>query len=202
MTIVSPILHDELPADGQLVSRALAGDKRAFNNLVLRHERRLFRFLSRGTANLPDVEDAMQQAMLKAYLNLSRYNPRWRFTTWLFTIALRELRSLERRRPATRDADHEPAAPPAVHAFEQDDPGEVWRTARRLLKPQHYTALWLRHGEDLPVADVAKVMGRPRVWVSVTIHRACASLREALASSSPPERAIQDKPARSMRGVL
>lgn len=180
MTTLSPTLHDELPADGQLVSRALAGDKRAFNDLVLRHERRLFRFLSRGSANSADVEDAMQQALLKAYLNLARYNPRWRFTTWLFTIALRELRSLERRRPATRSQSEEPAAPEVVHACEQDDPGDLWRAARRLLKPQHYTALWLRHGEDLPVADVARVMGRPRVWVSVTLHRACAALRTAM----------------------
>ena len=192
---LSPILHDELPSDGQLVSRALAGEKRAFNELVLRHERRLFRFLSRGSANSADVEDAMQQALLKAYLNLARYNPKWRFTTWLFTIALRELRSLERRRrPTTRGTDHEPAAPASVHVVEQDDPGDLWRAARRLLKPEHYTALWLRHGEDLPVADVAKVMGRPRVWVSVTLHRACATLRAAL-----EERAAEG--IRPVRGV-
>jgi RNA polymerase sigma-70 factor (ECF subfamily) len=177
---LSSSVANELPSDGQLVSRTLAGEKRAFNELVLRHERRLFRFLSRGSANAADVEDAMQQAMLKAYVNLSRYNPRWRFTTWLFTIALRELRSLERRRPKTRETAKEPASPAVVHAVEEDDPGELWRAARRLLKPQHYTALWLRHGEDLSVAEVAKVIGRPRVWVSVTLHRACATLRSAL----------------------
>jgi len=192
---ISPIVANELPSDGQLVSRALAGEKRAFNELVLRHERRLFRFLSRGSANAADVEDAMQQALLKAYVNLARYDPRWRFTTWLFTIALRELRSLERRRPKTRQAAEEPVAPAEVHAMERDEPGDLWCAARRLLKPQHYTALWLRHGEDLPVADVAKVMGRPRVWVSVTLHRACATLRAAL------EERAGEKGIRPMRGV-
>jgi RNA polymerase sigma-70 factor (ECF subfamily) len=192
---LSPILANELPSDGQLVARALAGEKRAFNELVLRHERRLFRFLSRGSANAADVEDAMQQAMLKAYLNLARYDPRWRFTTWLFTIALRELRSLERRRPKTQGCGEEPAAPAQVHAVERDEPGDLWRAARRLLRPQHYTALWLRHGEDLSVTEVAKVMGRPRVWVSVTLHRACATLRTAL------EDRAGEKGLRPMRGM-
>jgi RNA polymerase sigma-70 factor (ECF subfamily) len=171
----------ELLSDEQLVSRAKAGAREAFNQLVIRHERRLYRFLCKGAANVSDIEDAMQQAMVKAYLKLSQYNPRWRFTTWLFTIALRELRSLARRPgPATMalEVSHEPAAPAVVAAVDTEGPGELWMMARRLLKPQHFTALWLRYGEDLPVRDIAKILGRPRIWVSVTLHRACTLLRQ------------------------
>jgi RNA polymerase sigma-70 factor (ECF subfamily) len=195
---LAPSSPDELLCDEQLVARALAGDKGAFNQLVIRHERRLFRFLSRSAANAADVEDAMQQAMLKAYVHLARYNPRWRFTTWLFTIALRELRTLQRNVPITqRDASQEPAATPVEHAIDNDDPGELWRAARRLLHPQHYTALWLRHGEDLPVRDIARVMRRPRIWVSVTLHRACAALRSAVAAPDATPAL-----SRTIRGVL
>jgi RNA polymerase sigma-70 factor (ECF subfamily) len=193
---------EEVLDDEHLVSRALGGDRGAFNQLVIRHEGRLFRFLCRASANAADVEDAMQHAFVKAYRKLGTYNPRYRFTTWLFTIAVRELRSLQRRSPAVAasidDADH-PAAP-----VEPDRaPGEMWAAARRLLHPQQHTALWLRYGEDLPVRDVAKVMNRPRVWVSVTLHRACATLRTALASSDaladdrPRRRA--EKPLASVR---
>ena len=203
---VSSSSPDELLSDEQLVACALKGDKAAFNDLVIRHERRLFRFLSRSAADPADVEDAMQQAMLKAYLNLARYNPRWRFTTWLFTIALRELRNLRRGRSAERiESHHEPVAPAVVHPIDNDDPGELWRVARRLLPPQHYTALWLRHGEDLPLADIAKIMSRPRIWVSVTIHRACACLRGAV-NSKPiapvAERRSVSRVKSVIRGVL
>jgi RNA polymerase sigma-70 factor (ECF subfamily) len=200
--------QDELLPDEQLVSRALAGDRGAFNRLVIRHERRLFRFLSRSAANAADVEDAMQQAMIKAYLNLARYDSRWRFTTWLFTIALRELRALGRRpRAAALQAADEPAAAPVEHAIDNDDgPGDLWRAARRLLNPQPFTALWLRYGEDLAVRDVARIMRRPRIWVSVTLHRACALLRTSLSPAPGAGHAREitatDPMHRTIRGVL
>ena len=170
----------ELP-DEELVSRTLSGHKDAFTTLVRRHERRLFRFLAKNTNHDADVEDAMQQALLKAYVHLARYNPRWRFTTWLFTIALRELRSAARRRPpmSPLHATLDPVAP-REQSFIDRDPGELWLAARRLLTVPQYTALWLRYGEDLAVREVARVMSRPRVWVSVTLHRACATLRQAV----------------------
>jgi len=168
----------DLLTDEQLVARTLSGAKDAFNQLVLRHERRLYRFLVKTAHDPADAEDAAQQAFIKAYTNLARYNPRWRFTTWLFTIALRELRTIRRRygRTASLAVAHEPTAAEPI----DDQPGDLWHAARLLLTTQHYTALWLRHGEDLPVRDVARVMQRPRVWVSVTLHRAVATLRKSL----------------------
>lgn len=184
----------ELLSDEQLVLRARAGGRDAFNQLVSRHERRLYRFLCKNAANDADVEDAMQQAMLKAYLKLGQYNPRWRFTTWLFTIAVRELRTLSQRRgPATMglDASHEPAAAPVERAADTNEPDDIWLMARSILNPQHFAALWLRYGEDLPARDIGKILGRPRIWVSVTLHRACATLRQATAEAENKTRESQ-----------
>jgi RNA polymerase sigma-70 factor (ECF subfamily) len=189
----TPAAANELLSDEQLVARTLAGQRQAFNELVVRHERRLFRFLSRTAPNAADVEDAMQHAFLKAFTKLRGYDPRWRFTTWLFTIAVRELRSLHRRGnggggPRAVSLDGPGAVDPPAPAARDDEPGDLWALARRVLNPKHYTALWLRYGEDLPARDIARVMGRPRIWVSVTLHRACATLRQA-AESSPAGRA-------------
>ncbi|HEY7117083.1 MAG TPA: sigma-70 family RNA polymerase sigma factor [Tepidisphaeraceae bacterium] len=174
---------DVLP-DEHLVTRTLDGHQDAFNHLVRRHEQRLFRFLSRTGRCAADVEDAMQQAFVKAFRNLRGYNPKWRFTTWLFTIAVRELHSLGRRHPAIRTTTLDERNHPAAAAAPADaDPGDLWASAKRLLNAQQYTALWLRYGEDLPVRDIARVMSRPRVWVSVTLHRACATLRDTAAPS-------------------
>lgn len=208
MTSAPSISDDELLSDEQLVSRALGGAKDAFNQLILRHQRRLFRFLSSNAKCAADAEDALQHALLKAYLKLSSYNPKWRFTTWLFTIALRELRTLNRRATlgATSLQAHNQPAP----AAKDHSPGELWSAAKRLLKSQHYTALWLRYGEDLPARDIAKILKRPRIWVSVTLHRACATLRESINSDAgwarptiPPQ---HHRPTntlhRTARGVL
>jgi len=183
------------PTDEALASRAAGGEREAFNQLVLRHEQRLFRFLSRAAANTSDVEDAMQQAMIKAYVNLKRYNPRWKFTTWLYTIALRELRSIGRRassgiRRTTLESAAELADSAIVPAHEilaaRNDGAELWMIAQRVLNLQQYTALWLRFGEDLAPKEVAKVMRRPRIWVSVTLHRACGVLRQFAADPNEP----------------
>ncbi len=170
----------ELLSDAELVGRAVEGAREAFGQLVSRYERRLFRFLVSHAANEADAEDAMQEGLVKAYVNLHRYDARWQFTTWLFTIGLRELRTIVRRRgkravPLERAQDH--AARVTPDAMEG---AELWTAAKRLLNSQQYMALWLRYGEDLPARDIARIMKRPRVWVSVTIHRACMLLRQSV----------------------
>ncbi len=190
--IASPTSSLEALSDADLASRVVGGARDAFNQLVIRYERRLFRFLAKNAATEADAEDAMQEALVKAYINLHRYNPRWQFTTWLYTIALRELRTIGRKkklRPTSLAQAQDHAAPATPDPI---DGAELWSAAKRLLTSQQYTALWLRFGEDLQARDIAKVMKRPRVWVSVTIHRACAVLRQSfspdleyLATDSP-----------------
>jgi RNA polymerase sigma-70 factor (ECF subfamily) len=200
-TAASPAT-DDAPPDDHLVARTLAGDRGAFNLLVRRHERRLFRFLCKSAQTAADAEDAMQQALVKSYVHLARYDARWRFTTWLFSIALRELRTIHRRsaaRPAAAALDNhaEPAARPDPAPDLGDGPGEIWQTARRVLKDVQYTALWLRYGEDLQAREIAKVMGRPRVWVSVTLHRACAALRQLADHEARPHMQSIDRSNRN-----
>ena len=76
-----------------------------------------------------------------------------------------------------------------------DDDSDLWRLARRLLRPQGYTALWLRYGEDMASGEIARIMRRPRIWVSVTLHRACALLREHVHINGNPAGAAKKVPA-------
>jgi RNA polymerase sigma-70 factor (ECF subfamily) len=165
-------------SDEALVQRAADGSLAAFNELVGRYERRLLGFLLQRTGNRADAEDAMQEALVKAYRALGRYNSRWRFSTWLFTIAARELASLQRgRRPGLPldDAAPMPAPPPAAQT-----PAGAWDAARRLLGAEHYAALWLCYGEDLSVAEIGRVLGRTRIWVRVSLFRSRRALRAVL----------------------
>ena len=83
-----------------LVAAAQAGDAAAFEELVNRYEKKIFRLTRNITGNAEDAEDAMQDAFLKAYSHLKEFQGESRFYTWLVRIAANEaLMRLRKRRP-------------------------------------------------------------------------------------------------------
>src|SRR5256714_15028997 len=84
----------------QLVHAAKAGDMSAFEELIKRYDRNVFRIAQHITQNREDAEDVVQEAFLKAYRNLERFQENSKFYTWLVRIAVNEaLMKLRRRRP-------------------------------------------------------------------------------------------------------
>ena len=95
-TRVSEPVSDELA----LVRAAKAGDMAAFEELVRRYDRNVFRIAQHITQNREDAEDVVQDAFLKAYGNLEQFQEQSKFYTWLVRIAVNEaLMKLRRRRP-------------------------------------------------------------------------------------------------------
>ena len=95
-TKVSEPVSDELA----LVNAAKAGDVTAFEELVRRYDRNVFRIANHITQNREDAEDVVQDAFLKAYSNLAQFQGQSKFYTWLVRIAVNEaLMRLRRRRP-------------------------------------------------------------------------------------------------------
>ena len=83
-----------------LVRAAKGGDDEAFNQLVKRYDRNVFRIAQHITQNREDAEDVVQDAFLKAYTNLQQFQEQSKFYTWLVRIAVNEaLMKLRRRRP-------------------------------------------------------------------------------------------------------
>lgn len=76
--------------DLQIVERVLGGETKAFEEIVRRHERRVYRTTLAITKNQEDAEDALQETFIKAYKNLSTFRRESRFTTWLTRIAINE----------------------------------------------------------------------------------------------------------------
>src|SRR6266540_735920 len=93
---VSETVSDELA----LVEAARAGDTSAFEELVRRYDRNVFRIAQHITQNREDAEDVVQDAFVKAYTNLKQFQGQSKFYTWLVRIAVNEaLMKLRRRRP-------------------------------------------------------------------------------------------------------
>src|SRR5215469_6675711 len=94
--------------DQQLVERAQRGDKRAFELLVLKYQRKLARLLSRLVRDAGEVEDVAQEAFLKAYRALPSFRGESAFYTWLYRIAINTAKNAlvsNRRRPVDYDLD-------------------------------------------------------------------------------------------------
>ena len=87
-----------------LVERTLAGDREAFRVIVLRHQRPLFELLARHTGDPHGAEDLVQEAFLRAYRALDRFDPRFSLSTWLARIALNAARDQGRKARVRQDA--------------------------------------------------------------------------------------------------
>ncbi len=175
-----------MKTDEELVAAALEGSAPAFAALVERYQQRLLRFLLIRCATRADAEDALQDTFLNAYRYLASYRPRWRFSTWLYRIAIHN--ALRRRSGESLpyvdcpDDSKDPLAA-CIRICERDN---AWRTAARLLAPDARTALWLRYVEDLPIREVARTLGRSQTWTKVTLMRSRRRLQAALADDAAP----------------
>ena len=173
--------------DEQLVEAALGGDGDAFPELVRRYQSRLFRFLLVRASSRADAEDALQDTFIAAFRYLASFDPRWRFSTWLYRIGLREAargsQVAAEELPELVDAEADPLA----HCIRESGSDNLWRTARRCLAEEAYTALWLRYVEDMSVRDVARAMDRKESWAKVTLMRARERLAKALSEIAGAE---------------
>ena len=165
--------------DEELAREARAGSRPAFEELAFRYKRRLFVYLRPRLASDQDAEDMVQETFLKLYRNIDRYDPTYRFSTWLYTAATRlTISSYRKTRIAAGPLRAEEAggvADPAAGPPAGTDTAGLWDSARALAESQ-FRVLWLRYGEDMEVAEIARAVGKSRVAVSLLLHRARTNL--------------------------
>jgi RNA polymerase sigma-70 factor (ECF subfamily) len=185
------------PNDAHDVAQAQSGDELAFRRLVERHGRGVFQLAFRLTGSEPDAEDVVQDAFLKAYRELRRFEARSSFRTWLHRITVNCSYDLLRQRPRHKaeslDADDgadeagsriEPEAGetsrPDRLAFGAEVQDRV-RTAMDLLTPTERTAFVLRHFEGRSLEEIGEALGLRTGATKHSIFRAVQKMRRALA---------------------
>jgi len=183
--------------DEEIVRRVLAGDRNLFEQLVLRHQRRVMHYLTRMVKNPDLAEDLAQVTFVKAFTALASFDPRYRFTTWLYRIAsnaaidhLRRnrLRPLSLDQPLeTEDGTMEQQIPsPGLGPDDLASRGEVRLLLRRAVDrlPAEYRQLIvLRHGSECSYDEICEITGLPMGTVKNRLFRARAQLRQFLAGS-------------------
>lgn len=189
-------------ADESLVARSLAGERRAFEELVRRHRRPLVNHLYRHVASEEAASDLAQEVFLKVYLSLSTFDPTYRFTTWLYRIASNcAIDHLRKKQPLTcslhsggagersPDADatlagHEPGPHDVLRLRELQQRLEA---AVASLPPDFRQLILLRHRVHRRYDEIARITELPIGTVKNRIFRAREMLRHRLADLLPDE---------------
>lgn len=190
-TLPSQVVKADEPV---LVAAAKAGDISAFDTLVNRYERKIFRLTQNITQNREDAEDAMQEAFLKAYEHLGDFAGNSRFYTWLVRIAVNQaLMKLRRRRPNIVSLDEEidtgedmmpreieDWGPSPVDRFEQTEMREILSKVIGELDPSFRIVFQLRDIEQLSTEETAEALGLSVPAVKSRLLRARLKLRQRL----------------------
>ncbi len=172
--------------DRELVRRAQREDKEAFEELVRRHQHRVFAVAGGILRRREDVEDIAQQVFLKAYFALKRFDQRAAFSTWLYKITVNECWDLLRKkkvRPLVYESDlSEEQARQVITSGEKENPGpdiseklEAREHVERLLEgldERDRLMLILKEVEGFSIEEIAEVMNLNGNTVKVRLFRA------------------------------
>lgn len=187
----------ERDIDQLLVERVQRGDKKAFELLVIKYQRKLMRLVSRLVRDQAEAEDVVQEAFIKAYRALPQFRGDSAFYTWLYRIGINTAKNYlvtqGRRAPTSTDSNSEEAetfddaeqlrdinTPESLLATKQI--AETVNVAMGALPEELRTAISLREIEGLSYEEIAEAMGCPIGTVRSRIFRA----REAIAEKLRP----------------
>jgi RNA polymerase sigma-70 factor (ECF subfamily) len=195
METIQPKVDEPISEELMLVNAARGGDVGAFEQLVRKYDRNVFRIANHITQNREDAEDVVQDAFLKAFQNLEQFQGQSKFYTWLVRIAVNEaLMRLRRRRPermVSLDEDINTGedtiprevtdwAPNPEQLYNQSELREILQKTIQGLPPSFRTVFVLRDVEGLSTEETADALGLSIPAVKSRLLRARLQLRERL----------------------
>lgn len=181
--------------ESDLVAKAREGNAAAFNELVSRYERKIFRLAKHITQNDEDAEDVLQEAFLKAYEHLGNFHGQSKFYTWLVRIAVNESLMKLRKRKGDKtvplDEPLDTGEDTVVREiavwdenpeqkYSREELGEILDEAVQSLRPAFRTVFVLRDIEELSTEETAEALGISIPAVKSRLLRARLQLREKL----------------------
>lgn len=184
--------------DAQVIEHARRGRETAFRELVRRYERPVFSLIYRLVRDREKAEDLAQETFIKVLNAIDRYDPTYKFSSWIFKIAHNTALDLLRRREpetlslqgsphARTDAEIEASTITPESGGENPEQytanretGAIIEQAMAKLRPEYRTAILLCHVEGRPYEEIAEIMEVPLGTVKTFIHRGRNELKREL----------------------
>lgn len=186
-------------SDHELVTRAQQGSEKAYRELLGRYERPVFSIIYRMIRDREQAEDLAQETFVRVFNHIDRYDPKYKFSSWIFKIATNlTIDHIRRKELDTVSIDGSRNAVTAeqieatsITIASQDENPEELLEAKELgeeiegaigkLRPEYKAAILLRHVEGREYQEIAEILSLPLGTVKTYIHRGRNELREQLA---------------------
>ncbi|HXO21119.1 MAG TPA: sigma-70 family RNA polymerase sigma factor [Thermoanaerobaculia bacterium] len=183
----------EQPTDEELVAAVLSGDRDRFGDLIDRYQGRLVNYLFRLLRNADDAHDMAQEVFVKVYQVLDRYDPQYKFSTWLFRVAQNaaidqirrrrlKLVSLHQEDPEGESRDWDLPAPERgpYGELRNRERGDAIQEAIDGLPWEYRELILMRHTAELAYEEIARLKGMPLGTVKNKLFRGRQMLKEKL----------------------
>jgi RNA polymerase sigma-70 factor (ECF subfamily) len=184
----------------RLIRRARAGDADAIQDLIRAHQEALYAFLLRLSGNRSLAEDVVQEAFVRVLRNLDRFDSRFRFSTWLFTIAKRLLvNASQKQRPVydtdTIGAQQGPASCPRAGSAQReamDNARGAIDSALASLNELQREVILLFHQQSWSITAIAEYLHMPEGTVKSHLHRARRRMHRFIVADERLHRQAQE----------
>lgn len=166
--------------DDQLIEQTLLGERAAFGTLVQRYQTAVYSVAYNVLRSAPDAEDAAQSAFVKAYENLDRYKPEYKFFSWLYRIAVNESINLRRKKRPETGVEHVEAVEQRSADAETEENELEERVGEALMEltPNDRAIIILRHYQDFSYPEISYIMEIPEKKVKSRLYTARQRLRQ------------------------
>ena len=183
--------------DLKIIESCLLGNTQMFSRLIDNYKNMVYNLAYRMSSNSQEAEDISQEAFLRAYQSLGRFNPSYKFSTWLYQITLNIIRDRFKKKELnyvsldtpikTDDSEFYPQPldstndPERIVARQED--ARAVQQAINSLSLKYREVIVLRHLQDLSYIEISNILKLPQGTVKVRLYRAREQLRKILADS-------------------
>lgn len=173
------------PDETGLIERCMNGDRQSFEVLLVRYQKPVYNAAFRMLNSPEDARDVTQTVFLKVFENLHRYDPKYKFFSWIYRIALNESINCLHKQRRMDSLDREPASetggPEELTSDGQLSAGI--QAALMTLKPDYRTVIVLKHFLDCSYVEISQVLDIPEKKVKSRLYSARQLLKDALTGS-------------------
>ena len=170
------------PDDRELIRHSVEGSQKAFETLLIRYEKPVFNAAYRMLNNREDARDVTQTVFLKAYEHLNDFNPKFKFFSWIYRIALNESVNCINKRSRTEELAREPIAETGgpEDAMNREMRSRHLQSALMTIKPEYRMVIVLRHFVDCNYLEISQILDIPEGRVKSRLYSGRQRLKEAL----------------------
>ena len=183
--------------DLKIIESCLLGNTQMFSRLIDNYKNMVYNLAYRMSSNSQEAEDISQEAFLRAYQSLARFNSSYKFSTWLYQITLNIIRDRFKKKGLnyvsldtpikTDDSEFYPQPLDSTNDPEQivarQEDARAVQQAINSLSLKYREVLVLRHLQDLSYIEIANILKLPQGTVKVRLYRAREQLRKILSDS-------------------